>query len=190
MTNMKAFAGAVAISALLAACSDGGSQNAPAADEAAVTEDTAMADESAASEEMAAAEPAAEETAEAATADAPAGPDGMMATKDGVSFASLTGDAAAGKVVFAQCRACHVVEPGVNRVGPSLAGIIGRTAGSVPDFNYSPANKNSGLVWTPEQLFVYLEDPQRVVPKTKMLFPGLKDAQNRADVIAYLQNPT
>ncbi|MBV7256981.1 cytochrome c family protein [Pacificimonas sp. WHA3] len=124
-----------------------------------------------------------------ASAEPDAAEPGDMTTKDGVAFASLTGDAAAGKAVFAQCRACHVLEPGVNRVGPSLAGIVGQAAGSVPNFNYSKANKNSELTWTPEQLYVYLEDPRRVMPKTRMVFPGLKDAQKRADVIAYLQNP-
>jgi len=112
-----------------------------------------------------------------------------MATKDGVDYASLTGDAASGKSVFAQCRTCHVVDSDVNRIGPSLAGIIGRTAGSVEGFNYSPANKNSGITWTEEQMYVYLENPQKVIPKTKMIFGGLPDAQKRADVIAYMKNP-
>ena len=71
-----------------------------------------------------------------------------------------------------------------------MAGIIGRPAGSVPGYNYSPANANSGVVWTPENMYVYLEDPRRAIPNTKMIFPGLKDAQDRADVIAYLADPT
>lgn len=143
------------------------------------------------------AEPAA--TASAAVAAAPAEPApapvdaaalGPLDTKDGVAYASLTGNAAAGKVVFAQCRSCHVTDPGVNKTGPSLAGIVGRAAGSIQGFNYSPANKNSGLTWSEEQLYAYLENPQRVVPKTKMIFPGLADAQKRADVIAYLKSPS
>lgn len=113
-----------------------------------------------------------------------------MATEDGVAYASLTGDAAAGKRVFAQCRTCHVTDPGVNRIGPSLAGIIGNTAGSVAGFNYSPANASSGITWTEEQMYVYLEDPQRTIPKTKMIYAGLPDAQQRADVIAYLKDPS
>lgn len=106
-----------------------------------------------------------------------------------VDYASLTGDAASGKAAFAQCRTCHVVEPGMNRVGPSLAGIVGREAGTVPGFNYSDANASSGITWTEDKLFEFLEHPQEVIPKTKMVFAGMPDAQKRADVIAYLKNP-
>jgi cytochrome c len=109
---------------------------------------------------------------------------------DGTTLASFTGDAAAGKLVFAQCRTCHVTDPGVNKTGPSLAGIIGRKAGTAAGFSYSPANANSGITWTKEKLFQYLEKPQRVIPKTKMIFAGLPDAQKRANVIAYLENPS
>ena len=106
------------------------------------------------------------------------------------ALADFTGDAAAGEKTFMQCAACHVVEPGVNRVGPSLAGIIGRVAGTVEGFNYTDANKNSGITWTPEKLFQYLENPKRVIPGTKMAFAGLPKGQDRADVIAYLQSGT
>ena len=92
-----------------------------------------------------------------------------------------------GKVVFLQCKTCHVLEPGQNRIGPSLAGIVGRAAGTVEGFSYTPANANSGITWTEEKLFQYLENPQRVVPGTKMAFAGLSKAQDRADVIAYLK---
>ncbi len=74
-------------------------------------------------------------------------------------------------------------------VGPSLAGIVGRAAGSVAGYSYSNANKNSGITWTPEKMFQYLEKPARVVPGTKMAFAGLSKAQDRADVIAYLKAP-
>ena len=113
-----------------------------------------------------------------------------MTTKDGIDYASLTGDAAAGKLAFAQCRTCHVTDPGVNRTGPSLAGIVGKEAGSVDGYKYSAANKESGITWTEEQMYVYLEDPQRTIPKTKMIFAGLPDAQKRADLIAYLKDPS
>jgi cytochrome c len=103
-----------------------------------------------------------------------------------VSFASLTGDAANGGKVFAQCMACHSIKEGENRVGPSLHGIIGRTAGQIAGFSYSTANKGSGIVWSKEKLFQYLEAPQKMVPGTKMTFAGLAAAQDRADVIAYL----
>ncbi len=120
-----------------------------------------------------------EETAEAPEAEEAAPP-------ADVAFADLTGDAAAGETVFAQCRTCHLVEEGKNGVGPSLYGIVGREAGSIEGFNYSDANANSGVTWTPEVLFEYLEAPREFMPGTRMAFPGLRDAQDRADVIAYL----
>lgn len=104
------------------------------------------------------------------------------------AYASLTGDAAAGKRVFAKCMACHTVVEGQNRVGPSLYGIVGREAGSVEGFNYSDANANSGLTWTEATLFEYLEAPQEFMPGTRMIFPGLPSEQDRANVIAYLKS--
>ncbi|WP_051041414.1 cytochrome c family protein [Blastomonas sp. AAP53] len=168
--NALRYTGVFAGLALLAACS-GGSET-PAAEDAAA--------------------PAADATAETpaatpAAAEAPA-PDNTD-TLDGKKFADMTGNAAEGEKVFIQCKTCHVKEAGQNRVGPSLAGIVGRAAGTVEGFNYSPANKNSGITWSPEKLFQYLEKPARVVPGTKMVFAGLPDAQKRADVIAYLQQP-
>lgn len=97
-------------------------------------------------------------------------------------------DAAAGEKDFLVCRACHMIGPGaVNAVGPVLNGVVGRKAGTYPGFEYSDANKGSGIVWTPEELDKYLTSPQTVVPHTKMLFPGLPDAQKRKDVIAFLE---
>ena len=104
-----------------------------------------------------------------------------------VTYASFTGDAAAGEKVFAACRTCHVFDEGVNRVGPSLYKVVGRKSGSVAGFNYSDANKNSGITWTPDVLFDYLKDPKAYVPGTKMAFPGVKDDQKRADLVAYLE---
>ena len=103
------------------------------------------------------------------------------------AYANLTGDAAKGRRVFAVCGSCHSVKPGENRVGPSLAGVVGREAGSVEGFSYSEANANSGIVWTEGVLFEYLEAPQEYIPGTKMIYPGLKTEQDRADVIAYLK---
>ncbi|WP_439533282.1 c-type cytochrome [Polymorphobacter sp.] len=125
--------------------------------------------------------------AEVPAAETPAATEAAAPAEATVSYASLTGDAAKGERVFAQCKACHVVEAGVNRVGPSLAAVVGRTAGSIEGFKYSPANKNSGLVWTEEQLFTYLEAPQKTIPGTYMAFAGLKNPQDRADVIAFLK---
>jgi cytochrome c len=97
-------------------------------------------------------------------------------------------DAAAGEKDFIVCRACHQVGPNAKiAVGPVLNGIIGRKAGTYPGYTYSPANKDSGIVWTPEELDKYLAAPQSVVPHTKMIFPGLKDDQKRKNVIAYLE---
>jgi len=110
-----------------------------------------------------------------------------QATPAAVSYTSLTGDAAKGEKVFAQCKACHVAEEGKNRVGPSLYAVVGRTAGTVPGYNYSKANKESGVTWTEDVLYTYLEAPQKFMPGTKMAFGGLKVPQDRADVIAYLK---
>ena len=102
---------------------------------------------------------------------------------------ALNGDAAAGKRVFVKCMACHTVQEGQHRVGPSLYGIIGKTAGTVEGFrNYSPANRDSGVTWTPEILFDYLEAPQAFMPGTRMIFAGLPSEKERADLIAYLQS--
>ena len=96
-------------------------------------------------------------------------------------------DAAAGEKDFLVCRACHQIGPGAKiAVGPVLNGVVGRKAGTYPGFQYSDANKNSGIVWTSDQLDKYLTNPQAVVPHTKMIYPGLKDDQKRKDLIAYL----
>jgi cytochrome c len=97
-------------------------------------------------------------------------------------------DAAAGEKDFIVCRACHQIGPNAKiAIGPVLNGIIGRKAGTYPGYAYSDANKDSGIVWTPEELNKYLESPQTVVPHTKMIFLGLKEEQKRKDVIAFLE---
>ncbi len=97
------------------------------------------------------------------------------------------GNAAAGEKVFAQCKTCHVAEKGVNRVGPSLFGVVGRKSGIAPAYKYSAANLKSGVTWTEAVLFKYLEAPMKFMSGTKMAFAGLKKPQDRADVIAYLK---
>lgn len=93
-----------------------------------------------------------------------------------------------GATVFKKCAACHQVGPTAkNAVGPALNGIVGRPAGTYPGYNYSDANKKSGLVWTEQTLADYLPAPVANLPGTKMSFAGLKDAQDVADVIAYLK---
>jgi cytochrome c len=108
----------------------------------------------------------------------------------GPDGAKLTGDPVAGEKVFKQCQTCHTLEPGKNKVGPTLHGIIGRTAGTVEGYNYSKANKESGRVWTEQAMFDYLENPRaegKGIPGTKMSFVGLKKPEDRANVIAYIQ---
>lgn len=107
-------------------------------------------------------------------------------TLDGSKFASFTGDAAAGEKVFLSCKACHAIEAGKNMIGPSMHGLQGRISGTIPGYTYSVANKNSSIVWSNEKLFQYLEAPQRVIPGTKMTYTGVKDPQQRANLIAYL----
>ena len=104
-----------------------------------------------------------------------------------VSARAMAQDAAAGEKDFVICRACHEIGPGAKiLVGPPLNGVVGRKAGTYPGFDYSAANKNSGITWTKEELTKYLADPQAVVPGTKMIFPGLHNPQQVQDVIAYL----
>jgi cytochrome c len=85
------------------------------------------------------------------------------------------------------CMVCHTTEAGKNKIGPSLAGIVGRKAGSVPGFNYTDANKNSGVTWDDATLDTYLTDPKKFIPGTKMLFAGIKSADDRKALIAYLK---
>lgn len=103
-----------------------------------------------------------------------------------VPDAPLAGDAAAGEAVFARCAACHRAN-GQNGVGPHLDGVVGRSAASVPDFAYSGALRAmEGQPWTPERLDAFLTNPRGFAPGTKMAFAGLPDAQDRADLIAWL----
>jgi cytochrome c len=97
-------------------------------------------------------------------------------------------DVAAGEKVFTQCRACHQVGPTAkNAVGPVLNGLFGRKAGTVEGYNYSPANKNSGITWDETTFAEYIKDPRAKVPGTKMVYAGLKDEQRIKDLIAYLK---
>ncbi len=97
-----------------------------------------------------------------------------------------SGDAVAGRLVFRKCQACHSLDAGKNLLGPSLAGVVGRRSGVEPGYSYSPAMKQANLIWDPQTLDRYLDDPAKVVPGNKMPFPGLKTDHDRADVIAFL----
>lgn len=113
-----------------------------------------------------------------------------------LALASITapafaqGDAAAGETIFKRCAGCHAVGEGArNKMGPELNAVLGRIAGSLPDFNYSSAMKDAGaagLVWTAEELHAFLEAPKVKVPGTKMSFPGIKKPEDIDNVIAYL----
>jgi cytochrome c len=151
--------------------------------------DAAAAAEGAAEDMMDGATQAAEDAAGAMEDAAGAAQDAAAdASSDGpLVIAGLTGDPEAGRRVFARCRSCHVLEEGVNRVGPSLYGIFGRETGSVEGFRYSDANANAGITWTGETMFEYLENPREYIPGTIMSFPGLRDPQDRVDVIAYMK---
>ena len=96
------------------------------------------------------------------------------------------GNIQSGRQVYRKCQACHTLEPGRNSVGPSLAGIVGKRAAADPSYVYSPALRAANLTWDLPTLDAYLLDPQKVVPGNKMPFPGLKTANERQDVLAYL----
>ena len=97
------------------------------------------------------------------------------------------GDAARGETKFGDCAACHRLEAGANNVGPSLHGIFTRKAGEIADFRYSPAIKRSGIVWSAETLDKFISDPQAMVPGNRMPYAGMASADDRADLIAYLE---
>ena len=104
----------------------------------------------------------------------------------GAPLPAVAQDAAAGERAFrTRCASCHSVEPGQNRAGPSLAGVVGRKAGSVEGARYSPALKNSDVTWDAQSLDGFLADPRQAVPGTSMTM-RLTDAAQRAAIIAYL----
>ena len=110
----------------------------------------------------------------------------------GATFALAPGAHAAGdpnrgsKVFQEECSDCHSATAGKNKKGPSLAGVIGRKAGSVPDFNYSDAMRASGIVWAADKIEPYITRPKQIVPSGKMKYDGLDDEQARQDIISYL----
>jgi cytochrome c len=97
-------------------------------------------------------------------------------------------DAAAGEKVFGVCKACHQVgETAKNAVGPILNGLFGRKSGTVAGYNYTEANKNSGITWDEATFREYIKDPRAKIPGTKMIYAGLKDEQRVNDLVAYLK---
>ncbi len=102
--------------------------------------------------------------------------------------ARADGDAAAGEHVFRLCLPCHSVGPGAkNKVGPELNGLDGRHSGTAPDYSYSAANKKSGIVWNEQTFEKYIHDPRAMIPGTKMIFAGVKNAKQVDDLWAYLK---
>ena len=103
--------------------------------------------------------------------------------------AAVAGDIAAGETVFKKCMTCHskLGETAQNMIGPVLNGLKGRKSGSVPGFNYSDANKNSGIVWDEATFKEYIKDPKAKIPGTKMVFPGIKNEKEIDDLWSFIE---
>ena len=108
----------------------------------------------------------------------------------GQTARAADGDAAAGERVFVRCRACHMIDQEQNRLGPHLVGVFGREAGAVEGYTYSPAMQEADVVWDEETLDAYLADPRGYIPGNKMAFVGLRNEEERANLIAYLEEAT
>ena len=100
--------------------------------------------------------------------------------------AHADGDPDAGKIKFRICSICHSIDPAKKGIGPTLFGVVGRKSASIEGFSYSEAMKNANKTWDEATLDTYLTNPKALVPGTKMIFPGLPKAEDRANVIAYL----
>jgi cytochrome c len=101
------------------------------------------------------------------------------------------GDPNRGQRVFGACAACHSLQPNQNMTGPSLSDLWGRQAGSLTSFNrYSPALKAANIIWNDKTLDDWIADPQHLVPSNQMTFAGIKDARQRADLLAFLKDAT
>ncbi len=127
------------------------------------------------------------------TANAPEQSDaGAMQTESadsGTASVEATETAAAPPAGFVQCRTCHTVEKdGRNGIGPNLWGVTGKPAAQKAGFAYSPAMKSSGLTWDNATLDIYLKEPMKTVPGTKMAYAGLRNGAQRAEVIAYIDS--
>jgi cytochrome c len=104
------------------------------------------------------------------------------------SLAHAAGDPAEGEKVFAKCKICHQIGEGAkNAVGPELNGVIGRKAGTAPGYNYSEANKSSGITWDEATFREYIKNPKAKIPGTKMIFAGLPKETDIDNLLAYLQ---
>lgn len=99
-------------------------------------------------------------------------------------------DAEKGKKVYNKCKACHALKAGKNKVGPTLHGLFGRKAATVPNFKYSKAMKASGVTWDEESLRAYLKKPRKFIKGTRMAFAGIKKKKQMDDLVAYLKEAT
>jgi len=99
-------------------------------------------------------------------------------------------DPAKGKRVFNKCKACHSLQAGQKRIGPSLHGVFGRTSGTAKGFNFSSAMKKAAIVWDEKTMDTYIAKPRQLVKGTRMAFPGINNPAERADLIAYLKEAT
>jgi cytochrome c len=113
----------------------------------------------------------------------------LAAALAAASFAPAAAqDVEAGEKSFRKCMACHAVGEGAqNKVGPLLNGLDGRQSGTIEGYSYSPANKNSGIVWSEASFKDYIIDPRAKIPGTKMIFPGIKNEREQTDLWAYLK---
>jgi cytochrome c len=108
----------------------------------------------------------------------------VLVASTGVSLAQDTG---AGETSFKKCMPCHDIgEDAKNKVGPELNGLDGRKSGTAPDFNYSDANKNSGITWNEQTFKEYIKDPRAKIQGTKMIFPGIKNEKEVDNLWAYI----
>lgn len=115
----------------------------------------------------------------------------LVSATPSASTWAQTGDATRGERMFRACAACHSLEPNRHMTGPSLAELWNRRAGAVASFDrYSPALKSSGIIWEDSTLDAWVADPQHFIPGNTMTFPGVKDARQRADLLAFLKDVT
>ena len=111
----------------------------------------------------------------------------VIIASSAAATAALAQDAEAGKASFNKCLACHAIGEGAkNKIGPELNGIDGRKSGTAADYNYSDANKNSGITWNEAQFKEYIKDPKAKIPGTKMVFAGIKNEKEVNDLWAFI----
>ncbi len=140
----------------------------------------------------------AQESAPPAAAEAEADRDAAMAKTEATVAAAeetaataggaIVGDAEAGKRIYIYCQSCHTInEGGPNKVGPNLYGVAGNAAALKDGFSYSEPLSTAGIIWDADNLDAWIQSPSSLVPGTTMLFAGIKDPQQRADLVAYMQ---